>query len=128
MDALFHKMKIPALIVLGIVVAAAAWWGLKGGEPSEPLLTTESAVDESGIGDKDLVETLLTLRAVSLSGTILSDPAFLSLKDFGTEIVAEPVGRPNPFAPLSPGAVAPAPASAPATRGAQLFFSPKKQP
>lgn len=124
MDDLFHKMKIPALIVLGIVVAAAAWWGLKGGDPSEPLLTTESAADESGIGDTDFVETLLTLRAVSLNGAILSDPAFLSLRDFGTEIVAEPVGRPNPFAPLSPSTTAPPP---PTARGAQLF-SPKQQP
>ena len=122
MEGLSQKIKVPALIVLVVIVAVGAWWGLKGGEPSDELLTTESASDESSIGDKDLVQTLLALRSVSLSGTILSDPAFLGLKDFGTEIIAEPVGRPNPFAPLSPDATLP-----PATHGAQLF-SPKKQP
>lgn len=123
MNELFHKGKVPALIALGIVVAIGAWWGLGGGGPSDDeLLATESASDENSIGDKDLVDTLLALRSVSLSGTILSDPAFLSLKDFGTEIVPEPVGRPNPFAPLSPGTAPP-----PATRGTQLF-SPKEQP
>ncbi|MEK7479783.1 MAG: hypothetical protein AAB665_00680 [Patescibacteria group bacterium] len=123
MEGLFRKIKVPALIVLVVAIAVGVWWGLGGGGASDDeLLATESASDESSIGDKDLVATLLALRSVSLSGTILSDPAFLGLKDFGTEIVPEPVGRPNPFAPLSPGATPP-----PATRGAQLF-SPREQP
>ena len=121
MDALFQKFKVPGLVVLAVALAFGAWWGLTGGDESEPLLTTESASDET-IGDRDLVETLLALRSVSVSGTILSDPAFLGLKDFGTEIIAEPVGRSNPFAPLSPDVALP-----PATRGAQLF-SPQEQP
>lgn len=119
MDELFqllHKNKVPALVVLGILVAVGAWWGLSGGDSSDPLLVTESASDESGIGDRELVETLLALRSVSLSGTILSDPVFSGLRDFGTEIVPGPVGRPNPFAPFSPGARATSTA-----RGAQLF-------
>lgn len=121
MEELFRKGKVPILVVLGIIVALGAWWGLSGGDSSDDLLATESASDERGIADKDLVETLLMLRSVSLSGSILSDPAFLGLKDFGTEIVAEPVGRPNPFAPFSPGARATSTA-----RGAELF--PRERP
>lgn len=117
MDELFHKAKIPALIVLAILIALGAWWGFSGGDPSEELLVTDTASGGTGIGDRDLVESLLTLRTVSLSGTILSDPVFAGLKDFGTEIVAEPVGRPNPFAPFAPGSRA---TSTP--RGAQLFI------
>jgi hypothetical protein len=62
--------------------------------------------------DADIVNTLLELRAVSLSGTIFSDPAFLRLKDFGSQIIPEPVGRPNPFAPLTGSAAASLPGQA----------------
>ena len=58
------------------------------------------ACDQPAV-DSDVVTILLQLRAVSLSGTIFSDAAFTSLKDFGSQIVPEPVGRANPFAPLT---------------------------
>lgn len=96
-----HKMLFIGVVA---VVALVAWYGLTQNAAPEPLLTT---VTPSGSGspteasaDQELVATLLTLRAVTLSGTIFQDPAFMSLRDFGTKIVAEPVGRSNPFAPL----------------------------
>lgn len=96
-----HKILFAGLVI-GLV--AVAWYGLTQNPAPEPLLTT---VTPTGSGsptqqsaDQELVATLLTLRAVTLSGTIFDDPAFMSLRDFGTTIVAEPVGRPNPFAPL----------------------------
>lgn len=88
-------------IALGIIAALGAlWWSLSGETPTNSLLTTQSA--NGGVpGDKELVDTLLQLRAVSLSGTIFLDPSFMILRDFGTQIVPEPVGRPNPFLPLT---------------------------
>lgn len=111
-------IKEHKLLFIGLVVAVAvvAWYGLTRNPAPEPLLTT---VTPTGSGsptqqsaDQELVATLLTLRAVTLSGTIFQDPAFMSLRDFGTTIVAEPVGRPNPFAPLgsSPSATSTLPA------------------
>lgn len=107
-----HKMLFIGVVA---VVALVAWYGLTQNAAPEPLLTT---VTPSGSGspteasaDQELVATLLTLRAVTLSGTIFQDPAFMSLRDFGTTIVAEPVGRPNPFAPLGASATSPAPTS-----------------
>lgn len=84
-------------IIVGaaVVIAVSAWAILSEPQPEE--LTTTASV-ESGV-DKDLVGTLLQLRTVSLTGTIFSDPAFQTLQDFGTQIIPEPVGRPNPFAP-----------------------------
>lgn len=84
-------------IILGasVVIAIGAWIVLS--EPSQEELTTTAPV-ESGV-DKDLVGTLLQLRTVSLTGTVFADPAFQTLQDFGTQIVPEPVGRPNPFTP-----------------------------
>lgn len=92
--------KLLVFVVLGILVAAVVWYGFLGGSaPDAPLLTNQD-ITASGDPDSDVVKTLLSLQAVSLSGTIFSDPAFMTLKDFGNEIVEEPVGRPNPFAPI----------------------------
>lgn len=85
------------LLGVAVVIAIGAWYVLS--EPPQEELTTTVPV-ESGV-DKDLVSTLLQLRAVSLTGTIFSDPSFQALQDFGTQIIPEPVGRPNPFAPAS---------------------------
>jgi len=90
------------VIIIALVVAGGVWYGLsQSGEP-EPLLST-TAADGTSITqstDQEIIGTLLALRAVTLSGSIFTDPSFLTLQDFGTPIVAEPVGRENPFAPL----------------------------
>ncbi len=97
-----HMLMVGVLVV---IVVGGVWYGMSGGGTTqEPLLTTEtvdSGSPSEDTADRDLVETLLTLRAITLSGSIFSDPAFKTLQDFGTNIVPEPVGRPNPFAPLS---------------------------
>lgn len=101
-----HKylITIVALLVIGFF-----WYG-SSDDPSA-LLSTQSA-EQGSPAEKDLVSTLLALRAISLSGTIFSDPAFRKLKDFSTQIVPEPVGRKDPFAPLSRGAASGAGADA----------------
>lgn len=110
-----HKLVI---VIAVVVVAGAVWYALSdSGAPASqgsPLLTTTPA----GSGaDQELVATLLALRAVKLDGTIFTDPSFMSLRDFSTQIIPEPVGRPNPFAPL----LSTASTSAGATHAAQLF-------
>ena len=89
------------VVVLGLIVGAGAWYGLSGSSSPNTLLVTEPLSGSENAAEKDLVATLLQLRSVSLEGTIFGDPSFLSLQDFGSQIVPEPVGRPNPFAPLS---------------------------
>ena len=120
MENFFSTYRTPLLIALGIFLALlAAWWGLSGDGSSDPLLTAE---DTSGsiLSDRGIVDTLLQLRAVSLSGTIFSDPAFASLQDFGTQIVPEPIGRPNPFAPFTARST-----STPA--GSTQLFGPRRR-
>jgi hypothetical protein len=110
-----HKL---ILIVVAIIIAGIAWYALSGGTPSSSSdLTSAAPTASANPADQDLVNTLLTLRTVQLDGTIFTDPAFMSLKDFSTQIVPEPVGRTDPFAPLS-AAAAP---SASSTRSAQIF-------
>lgn len=97
MASLFHNKLVLALgFVLLIVIG---WYVLSGQSSPAPTLVRTSA--NSNAPGEQLVSTLLTLRAVTLSGTIFSDPVFQSLKDFSTQIVPEPVGRTDPFAPVA---------------------------
>ncbi len=115
-----HKL---ITIIVGLVIAGAIGYGMtSSGSTSSSLLTSET-VNEKG-PDGDLVSTLLALRAVKLDATLFTDPAFAGLKDFSTEIVPEPIGRPNPFAALGASVV---PTSA-STNSAQIFSpAPKAQ-
>ncbi len=92
--------------VIGLVftVAIGAWYFL-GGESAAPEdgLVTESFTSPASEEDRDLVAILLELRSVTLDSAIFSDPVFRSLRDFGSQIISEKEGRPNPFAPLSEG-------------------------
>ncbi|MBI5645222.1 hypothetical protein HY970_03945 [Candidatus Kaiserbacteria bacterium] len=102
-----HKL-IAALLV--VVLAIGVWFGLSRNSTTPPLLTsdiTNTGSPSSQSSEQELVGTLLELRSVNLNGTIFNDRAFMSLHDFGTTIVAEPVGRTNPFAPLSQRSASP---------------------
>lgn len=105
---------------LAIIVSIGAWFVLGGsGDSVQEGLVTETFSSPEAEADRDLVATLLQLRAVKLEGVIFSDPLFHSLRDFGSEIVPEPVGRENPFAPIG--------GQAAAVGGAQAATSTLKQ-
>lgn len=96
--AIFQNKAV--VLILGSVLATVAvWYVFLRDTAVAPLLETEDLTAATS-ADKDVVETLLALRSITLSGTIFTDPAFIKLKDTGTQIVPEPVGRPNPFLPL----------------------------
>jgi hypothetical protein len=99
MSAFFSQFKFYLIGGVGILIALSAWWTLGASGEDDALLATDTPA--GGLVDKEVVGTLLQLRAVTLNGTIFSDPAFIQLQDFGTQIIPEPVGRPNPFAPTS---------------------------
>lgn len=117
--AIFQN-KLIMLVLGGIVVAGIVWYSFLRDRGSTSLLQTDDLTEATAV-DGDIVSTLLGLRAVSLSGTIFTDPAFMRLQDFGSQIVPEPVGRPNPFAPLTgaaaTGAAAGASVSTPTASG-----------
>ena len=109
---LSHKIIV---VVVALLIAVLVWMGLSSGSSSSSLLTSEVVTEGP---DKDLVATLLALRAVKLDGSLFSDAGFTTLKDFSTQIVPEPVGRPNPFAPLNSfGSV-----STTSAKAAQIFL------
>jgi hypothetical protein len=114
MDWIKNHVFLVGILVLLIV--GATWYGMQSSTPPEALIVTDTIDGGSpseNIADRELVESLLTLRAINLSGQIFSDPVFKVLEDFGTAIVPEPVGRPNPFAPLQSQVPAPVEAQVP---------------
>jgi hypothetical protein len=111
---MFRALMQRKILVLGVAVIAAAalWYGMSQSSAPDTTIVTSSAAGTSntpggvvtpGPVDKDtqqILEILLALRAVKLDETLFSNQAFISLKDYSTQIVPEPVGRPDPFAPL----------------------------
>lgn len=93
-----HKL---ASLVLLVVLIGAAWWSFTSTSAPAPVLSTSAIGAATDTRDANIVSTLLQLQAVTLSGTVFSDSGFLSLQDFTTQVVSEPVGRPNPFAPTN---------------------------
>ncbi|MBI4067988.1 hypothetical protein HY413_01100 [Candidatus Kaiserbacteria bacterium] len=95
------KNKMVLIIGGGVMIGLIAWYTLTGDAIPAGVIQTQR-VEQGKVSDEQraILDTLFQLRAIQLTGTIFNNPAFTSLKDFRTEIVAEPIGRRNPFAPL----------------------------
>jgi hypothetical protein len=89
-------------IGVAILIAGFAWYGMSEKKSGDSLLTSETidGGNANSVAERELLNTLLELKAIRLDGQIFIDPAFSTLRDFTTDIVSEPIGRRNPFAPL----------------------------
>ncbi|MDP3965269.1 MAG: hypothetical protein Q8Q13_00525 [bacterium] len=74
------------------------------GTPSAPPGVTEltDSAFNATLG-AELLAALARLNSTKLDTSIFDDPVFNSLEDFGVDIAPQPIGRRNPFAPLSAG-------------------------
>ena len=102
------KSKTALIIIGGVIIGLTAWYVLiRNAGPEEALVQGETvAVGVASPEERAILDTLLQLHEIQLSGNIFTNPAFTALRDFRTEIVAEPIGRRNPFAPLDATEVA----------------------
>ena len=106
LPSFFHNKLV--IVILILVVLAGAWYVTSSSSSSGD--TAISSQNAAG-GDTSVLQSLLTLRAIKLQGGILSNPAFATLRDFSVQLVSEPVGRTNPFAPLDGTSAIVAPAA-----------------
>ncbi|XKT74762.1 MAG: hypothetical protein ACJKTH_01595 [Patescibacteria group bacterium UBA2163] len=88
------------IIVALIVIAFIGYTFFFAGEDNDASLTVEQAEEAPTEVGQELIGLLLELRSIQLDTSLFSDERFQSLQDFGQQIISEPVGRPNPFAPL----------------------------
>ncbi len=103
---LIQKYQTGIAFVVVVIVLFGAYQFFFAPSTQPVLQGTPTAVSGP---DQDLVALLFELKSIRLDPTFFSDPLFQSLTDYGKDLVAEPIGRVNPFAPLE-GAPAVAPA------------------
>lgn len=97
------KHKLMAVVAL-IMIVGASWFFLGGSSEPEAVLTAE--VPTTPPEAQKLIQSLAILSTVTLDGAIFSSPSWKALIDFSQPIIAEPVGRVNPFAPISASEIA----------------------
>ena len=101
MKELIIKIKIP-LIVVGALFVAFFIYNSFIKTPAPTSLLQKSTSTTSPANDqvaKDILPLLSKIKDISLDDKFFNDPVFVSLQDFGQQIVEEEQGRPNPFAP-----------------------------
>ena len=98
---MLKERKKIILAAVGVIVLFMLYtFFFTGGEaPGTSPLTAQDTAGSEVIGQAR-VALLLQLQPIRLDPAVFGDPAFRSLRDFGQPIPDEPVGRPNPFAPL----------------------------
>ena len=96
-EFLQHYKNILLFVGIFAVLVFVYLQFFKNTSQEEPLAV--EVVGQGQIGE-DLVALLFRLQSLKLDQSIFTSPVFRSLKDFSQEIPSEPVGRPNPFAPV----------------------------
>lgn len=99
---MMHLIKQYQAVIAIVAVIAAAFiaYSIFFTHAETPVLTESSVAEAQNQVDQQLIALLLTLHGIELDASLFDDDRFKSLRDFGQELVPEPVGRPNPFEPL----------------------------
>lgn len=94
----FSKKNLTTAALIVIVVGVIAYF-LFGRGDNSPVVTAVGAPGSEA--EATFLGLASELDTVTFVGTIFTDPRFTSLRDIHTNIIQEPAGRRDPFAPLS---------------------------
>lgn len=102
-----HNKRIILAGVIVFAVFAYMHASQKETQAQEPLVVPDAASSSAGTNQtgRQILALLADLKSVQLDDSIFSDPMFQALQDTSVELILEPKGRPNPFAPLGKDAV-----------------------
>lgn len=100
MTDFIKENKLFAGLIIGIILIVGAYFAYNSGQTDDLLVSTETNSETAAIS-RELLTTLASLKALTLDTSVFQDQVYVSLVDFGIEIPLQPVGRDNPFAPLS---------------------------
>jgi len=92
-----NKAVIVIIVIIGVILLI---YGFSGSGSGGALLTSQNGGVTGSVDERNIIRELNILKDIRLDGHIFQDPAYMSLHDFSRQIVPEPVGRPDPFAPL----------------------------
>jgi len=94
----FIKENIAFVLITLVALLGGGYYFLFMQADTSPALTaSETASPESQL----ILQQLASLQGIHLDEAVFKDPVFLSLTDFGVVLKAEPIGRRNPFQPIS---------------------------
>lgn len=112
MKEIFEKYKKYIFIAGGLLVVWVAYTQLMGSGAINSVLSPAASGLSQEKADQILAEQTQLASELSFLDTIRFDPTFFtgvlfaSLQDFSQPLPEEPVGRPNPFAPIEGKAAA----------------------
>jgi hypothetical protein len=67
--------------------------------PEEDITTTITLAN-TDTGEREMLELFTDMKTIRLDSRIFENDTYVNLQDFSRDIIAEPVGRQDPFAPL----------------------------
>lgn len=91
------KTKTYGMIAIVILAFLLIYFYMSGDTPTTGTLTPGSSYGTVGASELGLLNQV---RSLKIDSALFTDPVFVSLQDYSVAITPEPVGRPNPFAPL----------------------------
>ncbi len=100
------KGNTKIIVVVSVLIIVALSW-LTFSKPKtqdEQLMQYGDATQMSEI-EKDMINMLSTVGKIEINNDLLKNRAFTVLQDRSRRITEEPIGRPNPFAPIDYAAV-----------------------
>lgn len=100
MKKLFEKYKKAIIFLVAVVVLFSLYNFFLAGEGDDGPLLTSEGLDGSSLAGREILTFLLEIRSIELDQDFFNSKSFNTLIDFSQEIEPQPVGRPNPFAPV----------------------------
>lgn len=101
------KLKKVIIIILLLIVLFIVYAIFIKPDPTEKALIEGKASSTNTISQENaqvlagqISQALLRIEQISLDRSIFTNEVYLTLKDRSQPIESEPIGRPNPFAPI----------------------------
>lgn len=94
-----NNKTITISIVILLILLGGYFFFIRGGNASDPLLVALES-SETSAAEQAVLSLLSRLNTISFSDSVFLDARFNSLVDNSVTLIPQPVGRPNPFAPI----------------------------
>lgn len=99
------KILVIILVVLAILFVYMLYSPNKTSSPEKNVVTVTregqvAGQNSSNSESREILDTLARLKTAKMDTDFLNEKAFESLVDHSVELIEEPVGRVNPFAPF----------------------------
>ncbi len=98
---MFEKYKKIIIVIILLGIGLVAYLLLKPDPTAEKSISISDSIEETELLSQEVLRAISQIKSLKLDRSIFDDPVLKSLDDKSEEIKDQPVGRNNPFAPLS---------------------------